>query len=571
MVGGERLGLESEWPFEAHWLVDEQTGAEGRNRQEGIWAYKPPSDVWEKLDLFDKGMVQPLPSDVAGLGAVMGALDVHGACVLRGDTGTTATCAELARALSAEYPATVVKGVAQRFPESHPLIAHPVHMKLCAGALGRQLLRIASLDELRACMSPSSIFTDGANFEQLPFELDYARALWTRGGTKLSSPCVGAAIIPAASKLENQLTCFWAVDTPAILRFAQGSHRWPLGRNVDEMDKSRVVEVVLNPGDSLFCASRLQRETGGHNSLILEVGYHLAFWQTEEENQMAIGSPRAALRMPHHISRLVGWCNPGAILNKQYSGGQRKDPLGATHLLRGRPVDWAGHVWTSQTVSATPKSLKVGNDDWCCPQAFRDGKPWSEYPNRFGKLDLPPPDTSALTSIYWPGNSASTDEVMHAVEQCIGILERDGAVILANAVEHVTVDKFLESIRPYSEEERVGVHEYGAVGCLIARSTAVLPIVAHPCVMGVCEGVLGRQVLTMDDSELQRRLRLVGYNAEAKTRIPWQLHVQACTSKRPGEKAQELHRDGEYVMLALPAEQIEHEVCPTATDITTRL
>ena len=91
MVAGERLGLESEWPFEAHWLVDEQTGAEGRNPQEGIWAYKPPSDMWEKLGLFDKGMVQPLPSDVAGLGAVMGALDVHGGCVLRGDTATTAT------------------------------------------------------------------------------------------------------------------------------------------------------------------------------------------------------------------------------------------------------------------------------------------------------------------------------------------------------------------------------------------------------------------------------------------------------------------------------------------------
>ena len=31
-------------------------------------------------------------------------------------------------------------------------------------------------------------------------------------------------------------------------------------------------------------------------------------------------------------------------------------------------------------------------------------------------------------------------------------------------------------------------------GAVLARSAAALPMVAHPCVMGVCEGVLGRQV-----------------------------------------------------------------------------
>eukprot|EP01052_Picozoa_sp_SAG31_P035052 SAG31_NODE_4180_length_3498_cov_4.884378_1_plen_740_part_00 len=594
MVAGEEL-LKSEWPFEARWLDSVETAATESNREEGVWAYRSPSQIWERMRLglcnaqptgSLPGTELPLPTDLAGLEAAMSALDVHGACVLRGDAAVTAACTELARALSAECPSVKIEGchcqatssprpassrpaataksmaksVAQRFVESHPLIAHPSHMKLCAGALGRQLLRIASLEELRARMCPPSIFTDGASFKQLPFELDYARALRTKPTKKLTRPCLGAHIIPAVHDLENQLTCFWALDKPAAIRFAPGSHRWPLGRDADERDESQLMEVVLNPGDSLLCASGLRRRMSSYDSLVLEVGYHLAFWQTEEENQMAFGSPQAALELAPHVSRLVGWCKPGAILNKQYSGGQRQDPLGATRWLGGRSIDWARPVWNSQTVGATPESLKVANDNWCCPHAFRDSIPWAEYPSRFGKLELPPSEPSVLTSIKWPGSSASTEEVVFTVEQCLGILERDGAVILANAIEMETVDALLESIRPYSEQGHSGMHEHGVVGCLVARSTAVLPLVAHPCVMGVCEGVLGRQVLTMDGAELQRRLRVADPFAEGETRIPWQLHVQACTSKRPGEQAQQLHRDGDYVMVALPRGQIEHEV-----------
>ena len=65
-----------------------------------------------------------------------------GACVLRGDAATTAACAELHRALGPLAAAGGgggggVRGVAQRFAASWPLVAHPAHMKLCSGALGR--------------------------------------------------------------------------------------------------------------------------------------------------------------------------------------------------------------------------------------------------------------------------------------------------------------------------------------------------------------------------------------------------------------------------------------------------
>ena len=126
---------------------------------------------------------------------------------------------------------------------------------------------------------------------------------------------------------------------------------------------------------------------------------------------MAIGSPRAALSLPPHIQRLCGWCKPGDILNKQYSGGPRADPLGAAEFLGERPLDWGGQVWTAETVDATPDSLAVAADGWCGPREFCDRIPWSEYPSRFGELALPPSDPSALTSIEWPGSGASPEAV----------------------------------------------------------------------------------------------------------------------------------------------------------------
>ena len=326
---------ELEWPFKADDL------GLGRSRfrsatagEDRVWSYNPPSPMWETLNLSDADTEHPLSADdTAGLGRVMGALDTHGACLLRGDGAAAAACAELKLALAAEATnGGTVKGVAQRFAESWPLVAHPTHMKLCAGALGRQLLRIASLGELGARMSLPSTFTGGASFKQFPFELDYARASATQQPTKLTRPYLGAAFVPVTHDLENQLTCFWALDRAIVLRFVPGSHRWPLGRDADE---SAAVEVVLQPGDSLVCASGLWRGAGAGagNSLVLEVGYHLAFWQTEEENQMAIGSPQAALLLPPHIARLCGWCKPGDVLNKQYSGGLRADPLGAAGTI----------------------------------------------------------------------------------------------------------------------------------------------------------------------------------------------------------------------------------------------
>ena len=67
----------------------------------------------------------------------------------------------------------------------------------------------------------------------------------------------------AVRDLENQLTVFWALghDHAATVRYAPGSHRWPLGRTPDH-EAPAVHTAVLRPGDSLVCASGLWRAVG---------------------------------------------------------------------------------------------------------------------------------------------------------------------------------------------------------------------------------------------------------------------------------------------------------------------
>lgn len=96
------LEMRHEWPFETS--------------TEEIAAYQRPSKLWETLRLSNAGVEHQLPMDVAGLDGMLGSLDMHGACTVRGDMQTASACANLTRALTAEPVDAVVKGVAQRFP-----------------------------------------------------------------------------------------------------------------------------------------------------------------------------------------------------------------------------------------------------------------------------------------------------------------------------------------------------------------------------------------------------------------------------------------------------------------------
>lgn len=168
-----------EWPFAT--LQDARHECDTDGKEDGIWSYHPPSPQWEAtLAAMSAGSVgggadlcMPAPVDGAGLAAVMGALDVHGACVLRGNAATVGSCATLLHSLAAELTATgaVVRGVAQRVAASHELVAHPVQMALCAGALGRQLLRIGTLPELEARMCGWST----ARTQAIPTTTQYVR------------------------------------------------------------------------------------------------------------------------------------------------------------------------------------------------------------------------------------------------------------------------------------------------------------------------------------------------------------------------------------------------------------
>lgn len=211
-------------------------------------------------------------------------------------------------------------------------------------------------------------------------------------------------------------------------------------------------------------------------------------------------------------------------------------------FLGGCAGGCSGRVWGPADRDVMPEPVGItAVDTWSGPQEFSDDISWESYPSRFGEMELPVSSPGALTTVEWPGSTASREQVVATIELCLGVMERDGAVILAHAVADGTMDAYLESLEAYNSEDPhghgPGRGSYGD-GSVVARSKASLPLAAHPGVMGVCEGVLGHQVLTMDQHELQRRLvhSRVGQEDDSRggTRVPFQLQVQAFIGQEPG-------------------------------------
>lgn len=176
----------------------------------------------------------------------------------------------------------------------------------------------------------------------------------------------------------------------------------------------------------------------------------------------------------------------------------------------------------------------------------------------------------------------------HAVELLLAALHRDGCVIMKNAATTEQCQALLSDLQPYSED--VG----GAtVGCVLARSAASWPFAAQPQLVEVVEGLLGRQLLVMGDTELAQAVAAhkggtptavvdntgsgngtsgSGNDAAAAApaadvdtealppRFPWQIHVALTIPKQSGGGPQELHRDGDLTLLDLGKRGFEHAV-----------
>ena len=115
---------------------------------------------------------------------------------------------------------------------------------------------------------------------------------------------------------------------------------------------------------------------------------------------------------------------------------------------------------------------------------------------------LPPTPPGSLVSLDWPAARA---------EQVCAALVRDGAVIVRNAVPAETCERLRREMAPYVEETPLKGSMLDPsipkatrrTGAVLARSRASWELAAHPLVMEVCDGFLGRQVASHDTQHLE--------------------------------------------------------------------
>lgn len=108
--------------------------------------------------------------------------------------------------------------------------------------------------------------------------------------------------------------------------------------------------------------------------------------------------------------------------------------------------------------------------------------------------------------------------------EIVAVLERDGALILDDALPEAAVDALAAELRPYVEATPTGRDSFtGAqttrTGALVARSPRMRPLVMDPRVLALCEAVL--------KPNCHR----------------FQLHLAQLIRIMPGQAAQAIHRD----------------------------
>ena len=96
-------------------------------------------------------------------------------------------------------------------------------------------------------------------------------------------------------------------------------------------------------------------------------------------------------------------------------------------------------------------------------------------------------------------------ETPHALDNALAAMLRDGCVVLAGAVSAERCDEAMEQLKPYSDDAGGGT-----VGSVLVRSEACWDFASHPLVLALCEAILGRQCLRLDDAATSARHRLLG-------------------------------------------------------------
>jgi|EP01043_Picozoa_sp_COSAG02_P006751 hypothetical protein len=91
------------------------------------------------------------------------------------------------------------------------------------------------------------------------------------------------------------------------------------------------------------------------------------------------------------------------------------------------------------------------------------------------------------------------------LENVLAALWRDGTVIIEQAVSEECCDRTVQEMGPYLKGkfgDDFGGRTTERLGGVVARAPSSCEIVAHPLLIKLCEGVLGRQILNMTAEEL---------------------------------------------------------------------
>ena len=244
---------------------------------------------------------------------------------------------------------------------------------------------------------------------------------------------------------------------------------------------------------------------------------------------------------PVYMQRLCGYAKTGCAQRTFCDGQHPKDALALASAsgLDGRhsvdwasPRPWASRPWAGHT-GVNAKILQAhlhdqpwrwGNgpnseDDGVTPEMFfpcvlEPDPRWCEFQKQLQTWlkALPPPPVRIEYSL--------NDEKLP--ERLIAALYRDGAVVLGSAVGVDCIDHVIADMQPYLDAAaaRSGGERVQA-NALLARSEASWEIVLHPTIAQACRAVIGRQVLDMSKSEMQKNMRYPGRQVDSS-----QLHLE---------------------------------------------
>ena len=199
--------------------------------------------------------------------------------------------------------------------------------------------------------------------------------------------------------------------------------------------------------------------------------------------------------------------------------------------------------------------------------AMEPDKKWNGFQTTLAQRTaaLPPPPVS----VAWdPDDPEVALELMAAIS-------RDGVVILTNGINQAQCQRVIAEMDPYlahaaEEQAREGgsaavaggyseANRSTRVTALPARSEGSWDLITHPAIIDVGNALLGRQVLSMSEQQVARRMM-----HQAK-QVPWSLHLSQMIRLEPNCGAQGLHRDAGYLELNLEnaqrgVSQLEYEM-----------